>query len=159
MYLALLIAATLRLIAAAALAIDAYVHADLVDRYARNQSGGLSQGQLFQIEAGVAALAALLILLFGRRLVWALVLVVSASALAAVMISTNYDIGAIGPIPDMYEPVWYGEKVFAAVAEAVAVGVAVIALIAAPWLRRRPARAPRQAISQEGVTPIAPPRA
>jgi hypothetical protein len=142
MYLSRVLGWALRVVASAALALDAYVHADLASRYALNQSGGLSQGQLFQIQAGVAAFAALLILLFANRLVWAFVFIVSASALAAVMISTNYDIGAIGPIPDMYEPIWYGEKALTAVAEAVAAGVAVVGFVAAPWLHRR-TRAPR----------------
>jgi hypothetical protein len=138
MLIRLFIGWALRLIAAAALAIDAFVHADLVDMYApyaRFQSG-ISQAHLFQIEAGVASLAALLILLVANRLTWAFVFVVSASALAAIMISRYYDIGAVGPIPDMYEPAWYGEKVLAAVAEAVAVVVAVIAFLMVLRLRR-----------------------
>jgi hypothetical protein len=146
MYIPLLVGWTLRVTAAAALAIDAFVHADLVDMYApyaRFQSG-ISQADLFRIEAGVASLAAVLILLVGHRLVWAFVFVVSASALAAVMISRYYDIGAIGPIPDMYEPAWYGEKMLTAVAEAVAVGVAVIGFLAWPRLRR-PSHGARQA--------------
>jgi hypothetical protein len=123
----------MRLATAATLAIDAYVHADLVDHYAANRSpGGLSQGDLFHIEAAVASLAALLIIVSGRRLVWALAALVAASALAAIIISANYDIGTIGPIPDMYEPLWYPEKTLTASAEAVAVGLAVIGFVLAP---------------------------
>ncbi|HZC74042.1 MAG TPA: hypothetical protein VE442_25365 [Jatrophihabitans sp.] len=125
----------LRLLTAAALAVDAWVHADLVQRYALNQSGGLSQGDLFKIEAGVASFAALLILLSARRLVWALVFLVAASALAAVLVNANYDIGAIGPVPDMYEPLWYPKKEATAVAEAVAAGLALVGFVAATWLR------------------------
>lgn len=110
----------LRLITAGSLAVDAYVHADLAREYSLNSSGGLSQGDLFKIEAALASLAALLILLSARRIVWAFAFVVSASALAAIMIYANYDIGAIGPIPDMYEPLWYPEKRLAAIFEAVA---------------------------------------
>src|SRR5262245_61524882 len=90
----------LRLVTAGALAVSAFVHADLADRYQVNRSGGLSQGELFQIAAGAAALAALLVLLSARRLVCAFAFGVAAGALAAVLISANYDIGAIGPIPD-----------------------------------------------------------
>ena len=132
----------LRLVTAGALAVSAFVHADLVDRYHLNRSEGLSQGQLFQIEAGVAALAALLVLLSVRRLVWAFAFAVAASALAAVLINANYDIGALGPIPDMYEPLWYPEKTLTAVFEAVAVGAAllgfVMATAAARTRRNRP---------------------
>jgi hypothetical protein len=133
---------TLRLPTAAALAIDAYVHADLIDLYARNRSDGLSQGDLFRVEAAVSALAALLVLGLprARRLTWALAFVVAASALAGVMIYANYDLGAIGPIPDMYEPSWYGEKNLAAVAEAVAAGTALLGLLVASHATRRATR-------------------
>ncbi len=130
----------LRLATAAALAIDAYAHADLVDHYAINQNpGGLSQGDLFHIESGVASLAALLIILSGWRLVWAFVALVAASALAAILISANYDIGSIGPVPDMYEPLWFTEKTMTAWAEAFAIGFAVIGFALASSFRRRPA--------------------
>ena len=132
----------LRLVTAGALAVSAFVHADLAARYQLNRSGGLSQGELFQIEAGVTALAALLVLLSARRLVWALAFGVAASALAAVLISANYDIGPIGPIPDMYEPLWYPEKTLTAVFEAVAVGTSLLGFLlataAARTRRRRP---------------------
>jgi len=130
---------TLRLATAAALAIDSYVHADLIDLYAHNRSDGLSQGDLFRIEAAVSALAALLVLglPWARRLVWALAFVVAASALAGVTIYANYDLGAIGPIPDMYEPSWYGEKTLTAVAEAVTAGTALLGFLVASHATRR----------------------
>lgn len=121
----------LRLAAAGSLAVDAYVHADLVSRYAPNRSGGLSQGDLFEIEAAVAALAALLILVSGRGLIWAFVFVVAGSALAAVLVYANYDPGSIGPVPDMYEPLWYPKKTLAAVFEAVAAGAALLGFVTA----------------------------
>ena len=143
----------LRLMTAGALAVDAYVHADLIHRYSFNQSGGLSQGDLFTIEAGVASFAALLILLSARRLVWAFVFLVAASALAAVFVYANYDIGAIGPVPDMYEPLWYPKKQATAVAEAVATGLAVIGFIAAPALRAHaPAGLMRKVGARRGGT-------
>jgi hypothetical protein len=109
----------LRLITAAALAVDAVVHNELVHRYAPNRSGGLSQGQLFRIEAVVALAAAVLLLITARWFAWAVAFAVAASALAAVLLSTEYHVGALGPIPDMYEPIWYGKKTLAAIAEAV----------------------------------------
>lgn len=139
----------LRVVTAGSLAVSAYVHADLAQRYELNRSGGLSQGQLFQITAGVASLAALLILLSARRLVWAFAFVVAASALAAVLISANYDIGAIGPVPDMYEPLWYPKKTLSAVFEAVGAGAALLGFITAPLLRPRP----RGAVAARSVRP------
>jgi hypothetical protein len=130
---------TLRPATAAALAVDAYVHADLVNHYAANKSAGtLSQGDLFHIEAGAASLGALLIILKGWRQCWAFAALVAGSALAAITISANYDIGAIGPIPDMYEPLWYPEKQLTAWAEAIAVALAVVGFILAPKLSGRP---------------------
>ena len=144
----------LRLATAAALAVDAYVHADLVQRYDPNQSGGLSQGDLFRIEAGVAALAALLIVLVGRRLVWALAFVVAAPALAAIMINANYDIGAIGPVPDMYEPLWYSEKTMTAYAEASAAGTALLGFLFAPRATRRSAHAAQMPAASDATTRV-----
>jgi hypothetical protein len=118
------------------LAIDAYIHADLAREYSLNSSGGLSQGDLFKIEAALASLAALLILLSARRIVWAFAFVVAASALAAVMIYANFDIGAIGPVPDMYEPLWYPEKRLAAIFEAVAAVTSAVGFFVAAHPRR-----------------------
>jgi hypothetical protein len=49
------------------------------------------------------------------------------------------DPGAIGPLPDMYEPVWFPEKTLAGIAEAVALGAAIggLALPRAALPRRR----------------------
>ena len=110
----------LRLIAAAGLAVDAYVHADLAGQFDGNGTS-LTQGTLFRVQAGLAALAALLVLLHGKRLAAAFALLVSASALGAVLLYKYVDVGAIGPLPNMYEPVWYPEKVVTTIAEAVAV--------------------------------------
>ena len=127
----------LRVVTAAALVVDAVVHNDLVHRYAPNQSGGLSQGQLFRIEAVVAVVAALLVLITARWFAWVVAFAVAASALAAVLISTNYDIGPIGPIPDMYEPIWYGKKTLAAIAEATGAGTALAGFAVRVLVARR----------------------
>ena len=133
------VGATLRLTSATALAIDAYTHADLATRYAANKSPGtLSQGDLFHIESGLASLAALLVILGSRREIWAFATLVAGSALAAITISANYDIGSIGPIPDMYEPLWYPEKTLTAGAEAIATGLALIGFVLAPKIAHRP---------------------
>jgi len=48
-------------------------------------------------------------------------------------------VGAVGPLPDMYEPFWFPDKTLAAVAEGIAVAASV-ALVVVLWrrLRRRP---------------------
>jgi hypothetical protein len=128
----------LRLVTAAALAVDAFVHQDLVGRYRLNQgSGPLSQGDLFRIEAVVSGALALALLVSGRRLVWALAWLVAASAVGAVVLYRYHDPGEIGPLPDMYEPVWFREKTVAAVAEGVAVLTATLGLVVSRWRARR----------------------
>lgn len=128
----------LRLSTAAALAIDAYVHAELAGRYDLNQGTAMiSQGDLFRIEAGVSAFAALAVILTAWRLTWALGFVVAASALGGVLLYRYNDPGFLGPLPDMYEPAWYPEKMLAAVAESGAVITAALGLVLHGWWLRR----------------------
>lgn len=129
----------LRLVAAAALALDSYVHADLAMRYDPNQNATISQGDLFRVEAGVAAFAALLIVVVGSRIAWALAFVVAASALGAVMLYRYNDVGVLGPLPDMYEPSWYSEKLLGAYAEAIAVVATVAGFLTARIRKSRAA--------------------
>ncbi|MFJ8698477.1 hypothetical protein ACUJ8N_19935 [Streptomyces sp. ESR1.13] len=108
-----------RVIAAAGLAVDAYLHAYLADRYDAIASS-VSQGTLFRLEAALAALAAVLVL-FWRRLPGDLfAALVAAGGLALLLVYRYVNVGELGPIPDMYEPTWYGEKKATVVAEAVA---------------------------------------
>jgi hypothetical protein len=121
---------TVQLITAAGLAVDAYTHADLASTYDAVQ-GSISQGALFRIEAGAASAAALIVLVVGGRVGFALAAVVAASALGAILLYRYVDVGSLGPLPNMYEPVWFPEKTTAAIAEAVATVAAVGGLILA----------------------------
>ena len=133
---------TLRVVTAAALAVDAFVHQDLVGRYAANQgTGPLSQGDLFRIEAAVSGVVALALLVSGRWFVWAVALLVAVSATGAVLFYRYHDPGELGPLPDMYEPLWFREKAVAAIAEGVAVVTAVVGLLES-WWRSRDRAAP-----------------
>jgi plastocyanin len=118
-----------RLLVAAGLAVDAYVHADLAPVY-DGVRGSISQGNLFRIEAGVAAAAALIVLLAGRRAGLGLAFAVAASALGALLLYRYIDVGGLGPLPNMYEPGWFPEKVTAALAEGAAALLAAGALLA-----------------------------
>jgi hypothetical protein len=123
----------LRLLTAACLAVDAYVHFKLAStRPPASSPGGISQGALFYAEGGVAILAALLILYSGTRAAFGFAFLVAASALAAVLTYRYTDVGALGPLPDMYEPAWYTSKIITTVAEAIAVLAAVTGLLTAP---------------------------
>ena len=118
----------LRLLTAAALAIDAYIHADLAPGYDLI-SARISQGDLFRIEAGAASLAALLIVVTAVWPVWAFAGLVLASALGALLLYRYVDVGQLGPLPNMYEPVWFPEKTAAAFAEAAGVVTALVGLL------------------------------
>lgn len=125
----------LRALAAAGLAVDAYVHVDLSGRY--DIGGTISQSTLFLIQASLAAVAALAIVLRGRRPEAAFGFVVAAAALGAVLLYRYVDVGPLGPLPNMYEPVWYAEKTLSAFAEGVAVlACAALFIVGAPPRRR-----------------------
>ncbi|MBC6447482.1 hypothetical protein [Actinokineospora xionganensis] len=126
----------LRILTAAGLAVSSYIHFDLAEAYATN-GADISQGTLFRVQASVAALAAVLVLITAHRAVTALALVVSAASLAAVVASVYVDLGAIGPFPNMYEPAWYGDKTISAIAEAVSTVTAAAAMLVS---RHRTAR-------------------
>jgi hypothetical protein len=117
------------LIAVAGLAVDAYVHFDLAGTYDAITTGTLSQGDLFRAEAVAAIVAGVAVLVRPRRYTAAFAAFVAGSGFAAVMVYRYYDIGKLGPIPSMYEPVWYPEKSQAAWAEAIATAAAIALLI------------------------------
>ncbi|HEY1618604.1 MAG TPA: hypothetical protein VGG25_13365 [Streptosporangiaceae bacterium] len=118
----------LRVLVAAALAVSAYVHADLAPVY-DGVRASISQGDLFRIDAAAASLAALVVLVIGRRTGFALAFVVAASSLGAILLYRYVNVGQLGPLPDMYEPAWFTEKSIAAVAEAAATVLAACGLL------------------------------
>ena len=91
--------------AAATLVIDAYVH--LHDAHFYGSSTALiSKGALFQVQAIIAIVIAIALLVRPGRVVWALAVLVTVSAVAAVVLYTYVNVGAVGPLQDMYEPTW-----------------------------------------------------
>ena len=119
----------LRLLVVAALLVDAAVHLHLASGYQSAAPGGIGAGNLFRLEAAVAILAALYVLIRGSRLAFGCAFLVSASALFAVLLFRYVQVPAFGPIPSMYEPVWFFEKSLSAVAEAAGVLLAVVGLL------------------------------
>lgn len=139
----------LRLTTAAALVVDADVHAMLIDRYDPNKGGAvISQGELFRMEVALAAVAAIALILVPRRVVWVLALLVASSALGGVLLYRYFNPGGLGPLPDMYEPIWYPQKSLTAVAESAAVVTAFVGYLMTPSMSRR--RAPNQDTSDGG---------
>jgi hypothetical protein len=117
----------LRLLVVAGLAVDAIIHIHLAGDMG-SRGGGLPEGTLFWIQGVVAALVAVLVLIRANRLTYGIAFLVAASALGAVLLYRYVDVGALGPLPDMYEPVWYTEKVATTAAEAVATVAAALGL-------------------------------
>jgi len=134
---------TARIAAAAGLAIDGYVHFDLASQYAE-AGGTINEGVLFRAEAVVALLAAVAIIVIGRRACYLAGLVVAGSALAVMLVSRYVDLGQIGPFPDLYDPVWFPEKLLAAFAEGAACVAALAAAIIAILTARTRSRAGRR---------------
>jgi hypothetical protein len=107
------------------LVVSAVIHVQLAPGYQQGAAGGIGQGTLFWVQAGAAALAAVFVLLKGSRTAFAAAAVVALSSLVAVILYRYVQVPAIGPLPSMYEPVWYTAKVITAVAEAAAGALAV----------------------------------
>ena len=120
---------TLILVVLAGLALDAYVHIDLASTYDGVKSSVLSQGDLFRAEAALAILAAVALLVRPRRYTALFAVVVAAGGVAAVLIYQYIDVGAFGPLPNMYEPAWYPEKTQSAWGEGIATAAALALLI------------------------------
>jgi hypothetical protein len=128
----------LAVIAAAGLAIDAWVHFDLASAYDGVKSSTLSQGDLFRAEAVAAIIAGVAVLVRPRRYTAALAFLVAAAGTAAVVVYTYVDIGAFGPFPNMYDPLWFTEKTISAWAEGIS-AVAALALFVVLHMQARAA--------------------
>jgi len=112
----------------AGLTVDGYVHVNLASNYELIKTSTLSQADLFRVEAAVAIVAALLLVVRPRRYTAAIAAVVAGSALSVLLLYRYTDIGPLGPIPSMYEPIWYTKKIVAAFAEGAALTAAVVLL-------------------------------
>ncbi len=126
----------LAVIAAAGLAIDAWVHFDLASGYDSVKSSVLSQGDLFRVEGVGAIVAGVAVLVRPRRYTAAFAFLVAAGGTAAVLVYAYVNVGAFGPFPNMYDPIWYTEKTLSAWAEGIA-AVAALALFVVLHARAR----------------------
>jgi hypothetical protein len=100
------------------LGIDAYVHLHDAHFYDSAATSSLSEGTLFRAQAIVAVIVAVALLIRPHPVVWAVAVLVTASAVGAVLLYTYVDVGALGPLPDLYEPSWVpAGKLASAVAE------------------------------------------
>lgn len=123
----------------AGLAVDAYVHLHLAGDYALVRTRFISQAALFRIEGAAALVAAVLLIAWRSWISAAIAFAVAAGGVVAVVLYYSVDPGRLGPLPDMYEPVWYAEKTWSVYAEAVAAVAALVLVVTG--LRRRAATA------------------
>ncbi|GLW65813.1 hypothetical protein Arub01_40570 [Actinomadura rubrobrunea] len=121
----------LRLLVAAGLAVDAVVHWRFAPDMKFVEGGSVGGDVLFQAQAAVAALAAVLVLAWARRWTYAVAFLVAAGAVGALLLYYAVDVGALGPLPDMYEPVWYAEKTASLIGEGVAAVAALVGFLTA----------------------------
>lgn len=105
----------LQFLAILGLAIDAAVHLHLAARYDPIGTA-ITQGALFRAEAAAAFVAAALLALRDRRLCWLLAGAVAAAGLAAILVTRYLAVPALGPVPNMHDPVWFPEKALVAAA-------------------------------------------
>ncbi|MDT4902966.1 MAG: hypothetical protein QOH52_982 [Pseudonocardiales bacterium] len=126
----------LTVVVLAGLAVDAFVHFDLASGYDGVKSSTISQGDLFRIEGALALVAGTALLLRPRRYTAAFAFLVAAGGTAAVLLYRYADVGALGPLPNMYEPIWYPEKTLSAWAEAIG-AVGALTLLVAMLLQTR----------------------
>lgn len=121
--------AGLTLVVVAGLAIDAFVHLDLASSYDGVKSSVLTQGDLFRTEAALAIIVALLLLAHPRRWTAFIAFLLTAGGCALVLVYQYVNVGAIGPLPNMYDPAVYGEKTLSIWAEGIAAVAALVLLV------------------------------
>jgi hypothetical protein len=108
----------LRVLVPAALVVDAIVHLHLAHGYQQAQPGGIGEGTLFRLEAVLALVSAAWVLIRGSRASFVVAFLVALTAVAAAVLYRYVNVPAFGPIPSMYEPIWFGQKTLSAIAEA-----------------------------------------
>jgi len=113
--------AVLTAVVVAGLVVDAYVHFNLASAFEQVKTDTLSQADLFRLDATVALVAAVALLVRPRRYTAAFAFLVAAAGTVAVLLYRYVDVGTIGPIPNMYDPYWVpAKKAISAVAEGAA---------------------------------------
>lgn len=115
-------------VAVAGLVVDAWTHFDLAHVYAPIRTSTVNEGVLFRIEASAAVVAAVWLLVQRTILSIAFTILVTAGGAFALLLYNYVDVGKIGPIPDMYDPFWSGEKKLALAGELVALAAALVLL-------------------------------
>jgi len=122
----------LTLITLAGLGIDAYVHWDVAHDFIGLPSPSfITEYGLFKFEAALALATLILLLVRQNRLTAGLSALVLLGGAAALLVYYQWQVGKIGPLPDMSDHSWYPkpEKALSVIGELVG-GVAALGLVA-----------------------------
>jgi hypothetical protein len=131
-----------RLLAATGLLVAGYLHIDLA--LSTGLDGRLfTLTQLFVVQATAALLAGAMLLVADHPVLWALGLVVAVGSLLPLVASVYFPLPAIGVLPPIDEPYWYGEKLLSLVLVAVVPMLWMIRRIAPPLSRTMPNSGPQ----------------
>lgn len=110
------------------LAIDAYVHIKLAGDY----DGGdftITEGTLFRIEAAMAVIAAILLLVRPNRITAGIAAAVAGGGTFALLFYYFFNPGQIGPLPPMHEPLMFTDKAVTLIAQAIATATALVLVV------------------------------
>ena len=126
-----------RVAGAVLLAVSAWKHLELAPSYDAAQGTALTVGDLFRVQGVLALLLGVALLVRDRWWAWTAAAAAMAASLLAVLASVYVQVDPIGPLPTLYEPVWYADKTLTAYAEGAFVVLAAVRLVV--WrLRSRP---------------------
>lgn len=112
-------------VAITGLVIDAWTHFDLASTYRFNRTDWVNEAVLFRIEASLAVVAALWLVVQPKLLSILFTIAVTGGGAFALLLYRYVDVGKLGPIPNMYEPIWTGEKQLSLAGEFIALGAAL----------------------------------
>ncbi|MER3388825.1 MAG: hypothetical protein RJQ01_02215 [Microcella sp.] len=121
-------------VAGAGLIVNAVIHLQLAATFDAIAGALLSQGDLFRVQAAAGILITVALGAVRRAWVAAIAAVIALGGLGMLVLSTILvlDLTALG-LPAIFEPVWYVDKVVAAIAQ----GVAALAAGALAIVERR----------------------
>jgi len=119
-------------VVAVGLGIDSYVHWDVAHDYVGVPSPSfITEYGLFKFEAALALVTLIVLLVRPNRLTAGLAAMVLLGGAAALLVYYQWQVGKIGPLPDMSDHTWYPkpEKALSVIGELVG-GVAALGLVA-----------------------------
>ena len=105
----------------AGLIVNAVIHLQLAATFDAVTGSLLSQGDLFRIQAVAGILITVALVIARRAWVAAIAAVIAIGGLGMLVLTTlmPLDLTALG-LPAIFEPVWYSDKVIAALAQGIA---------------------------------------